>query len=322
MRKITLTLLALMVYVAAYCGVPQAISYQAVALNASGSPVKNKNVALRLSILYNSATGTVSYQERQTTTTDGSGIMSVNIGNGSVLSGSFANIDWSKGVYFLKTEIDTTGGVSYTAIGTVQFFSVPFSLYSGNSAQANLGSFEFPDGLNNIVPVNLNGSFSYLVPSGQTLYITDITYNQSTSCNSYGIAINGVDLSPSSASGIQIGGSASGAANKVNYPIGIPSGYAVNSVSCGTSLQGFTIPTNNPWVVFDLSLGNYTVPAGKVLVVKNMISNASSTWNGAYSVSGSTSTYTKTVNFVDQGQTISVSGLTGSLLMVGFLKNR
>lgn len=319
MRKITLTLLALMVYIAAYCGVPQAISYQAVALNGNGAPVKNKNVALRLSILYGSGTGTINYQERQTTTTDNSGVLSVNIGNGSVLSGSFAGIDWSKGVYFLKTEIDTNGGVNYTTIGTVQFFSVPFSLYSGNSAQSNLGSFDFPDGLNNITPVNLTGSFSYLVPAGQTLYITDITSNQSTSCSGYGIAINGVDLSPSAASGI---GGVSGAANKVNYPIGIPAGYSINAVTCGTSLQGFTIPTNNSWVVFDLSLGNYTVPAGKVLVMKNMISNASSTWNGAYSVAGNTSTYTKTVNFVDQGQTVSATGLGGSLLMIGFLKNR
>ena len=319
MRKITLTLIALMVYAAAYCGVPQAISYQAVALNASGSPVKNKNVALRLSILYGSAAGTLSYQERQTTTTDASGILSVNIGNDSVLSGSFSGVDWSKGVYFLKTEIDTTGGVSYTTIGTVQFFSVPFSLYSGNSAQANLGSFEFPDGLNNIVPVNMSGNFSYLVPAGQTLYVTDITSNQSTSCSGYGIAINGVDLSPSAPAGI---GGSSASANKVNYPIGIPAGYAVNSVSCATSMQGFTIPTNNPWVVFDLSLGNYTVPAGKVLVVKNMISNTTTTWNGAYTIGSNTHTYTKTVNFVDQGQTISVSGISGSLLMIGFLKNR
>ena len=319
MRKITLTLLALMVYAAAYCGVPQAISYQAVALNGAGQPVKNKNVALRLSIIYGSSGGTLNYQERQTALTDASGVLSVNIGNGSVLSGSFAGVDWSKGVYFLKTEIDTTGGTSYTTIGTVQFFSVPFSLYSGNSAQANLGSYEFPDGLNNIVPVNLSGSFSYLVPAGQTLYITDVTYNQNTSCSGYGVTINGVELSPSAAAGI---GGASASANKVNYPIGIPSGYAVNGATCGTSLQGFTIPTNNPWVVFDLSLGNYTVPAGKVLVVKNMISNAAATWNGAYTVGSNTSTYTKTVNFVDQGQTISTSGLTGSLLMVGFLKNR
>jgi hypothetical protein len=264
MKKITLILLATMVYAAAYCGVPQAISYQAVALNASGSPVKNKNVALRLSILQSTPTGTLSYQERQTTTTDASGILSVNIGNGSVLSGSFATIDWSKGVYFLKTEIDTNGGVNYNTIGTVQFFSVPFALYSANSAQSNLGSFDFPDGLNNISPVNLNGSFSYLVPAGQTLYVTDITSNQNSSCSGYGVAINGVDLSPSAPAGSVIGGAQTGSANKLNYPIGIPSGYALNSVSCGTSLQGFTVPTGYSWVVFDLSLGNYTVPAGKV----------------------------------------------------------
>jgi uncharacterized protein (DUF2147 family) len=168
-----------------------------------------------------------------------------------------------------------------------------------------------------------------MVPSGQTLYITDITSNLSTGtgCSNYGIAINGVTLSASEAAGSQpssggAAGTASGSSNKLNYPMGIPSGYSVNSISCGTSLQGFTVPTTYIWVVFDLNIGNYTVPAGKILVIKNMVSNSGTSWNGNYSVAGNTSTYTKAVNFIDQGQTISASGLSGSLLMIGFLKNR
>ena len=326
MRKITLSLFALMLYVTAYCGVPQAISYQAVALNASGSPIKNRSIALRLSILSGTPTGTVSYQERQTSTSDNSGIVSIQIGNGSVLSGSFSTIDWSKGVFFLKTEIDTTGGTSYNNVGTVQFFSVPFAMYAAN---AGFASPDFPDGLNGITPVNLNGSFSFIVPAGQTLYITDIGHNNSSTCATYGVAINGVFLASSTSGGSAStsGTSAtshSTASDKLttNFPFMMPSGYAVNSTSCGTSLLGFTVPTGYSSVVFDLSTGNYTVPVGKMLVIKNMVPSTTTSWSGYYNIGASTTSFTKSLSFVDQGQTISTTGLVGSLLMMGYLKNR
>ncbi len=329
MTKISLTLLALLIYVSAYCGVPQAISYQAVAMNASGLPIKNKNVALRLSVLANAANGTISYQERQTSTTDNSGIISIQIGNGSVLSGSFSGIDWSKGVYFLKTEIDTNAGTNYVTVGTVQFFSVPFSLYSANSAQSNLASIDFPDGLNSITPVNMNGNFSYVVPAGQTLYVTQISHNSSTTCPNYGVAINGVFLTSDVSGTTQTAsGSASGTAptatNKysMSFPFGLPAGYAINSTTCGTSMVGFTMPANFSWVVFDLSTGNYTVPAGKVLVIKNMVSSTSTVWSGQFLIGANSTSFNKSISFVDQGQTVSTSGLSGSLLMMGYLKNR
>ena len=326
MRKITLSLFALMLYVTAYCGVPQAISYQAVAINASGAPIKNRSVALRLSILSGTPTGTLSYQERQSTTTDNSGIVSVQIGNGAVLSGSFSTIDWSKGVFFLKTEIDTLGGTSYNTVGTVQFFSVPYAMYAGN---AGFASPDFPDGLNGITPVNLNGSFSYIVPAGQTLYITDIGHNNSATCPTYGVAINGLFLnSPTTGGSTSTSTTAAtthpspGAKLVTNFPFMMPSGYAINSTSCGTSMMGFTVATGYSAVVFDLSTGNYTVPVGKMLVIKNMIPSTTTTWNGFYNVGANTTSFTKSLSFVDQGQTISTTGLSGSLLMMGYLKNR
>jgi hypothetical protein len=325
MRKITLTLLALVVYVTAFCGTPQAISYQAVALNASGQPIKNRNVALRLSVLANTPTGTQVYQERQSSTTDNSGIISVQIGNGAVLAGTFSGIDWSKGVFFLKTEIDTLGGTNYHTVGTVQFFSVPYALYAGSTG---LSSPDFPDGLTNITPVSLNGNFSYTVPSNQTLYVTQITRNGVASCNNFGIAINGVFVT-SNDSAVTTAASSSShtaptASNKftMNYPVGVPSGYAINSTSCGTSLLGFTMPTGYSWVIFDLSTGNYTVPAGKILVLKNFVSSTATTWNGFFNIGANPTSFNKNVSFVDAGQTISTSGLSGALLMFGYLKNK
>src|ERR1700755_1284442 len=85
---------------------PQGLNYQAVAYNGSGVPVPNQLLGVRLSILDGSATGTLVYQETQAPTTDNTGLFSIVIGNGTVVSGTFNTINWSNGSKWLKTEID------------------------------------------------------------------------------------------------------------------------------------------------------------------------------------------------------------------------
>ena len=329
MRKITLSLFALLVTIVAYCGAPQAINYQAVAYSSTGTTLKAKPIALRLSILSGSSAGPVSYQERQTATTDNTGTVSVQIGNGTVLSGTFAGIDWSTGSYFLKTEIDTNAGTNYLAVGNVQFFSVPFALYADKSGQSNLASQDYPDGLNSITPIRMDGNFNYVVPAGQTLYIQQITHNNSGACPTYGAVVDGVFLTSGAASTSTSGGSqgsvstGSAANRSVSvYPMTIPEGQAITSTTCGTSMVGFTVAKGYSWVLFDLSTGNYTVPVGKIFVLKNMVTSPAANWNGYYSVNGMTTNFNKTPTFASEGQTITASGLSGSLLMMGYVKNK
>ena len=329
MKKVSLSLVALLLALSAFCGAPQGINYQAIALNSKGLPFKSKAISLRLSILDGSVVGPIVYQEKQSPTTDNNGLISIQVGMGSTLSGTFATLDWSKGVYFLKSEIDTNGGNTFASLGTSQFFSVPYAFYSDKSGQANLASPEFPDGLNNITPFRMDSAFSYVVPIGKTLYITQVAHNGSTTCTDYGAVIDGIFVTSTTVagttSGTGTGSVGSGAATNrymIDNPIVVPEGKAINSNSCGTSMVGFTINKNYSWVLFDLNTGNYTVPAGKVLVIKNIISTSASGWNGYYSVAGLTTAYNKNVSFADQNQTISPSGLTGPLLLMGYLKNR
>jgi hypothetical protein len=58
------------------------------------------------------------------------------IGTGSVQLGDFSIIDWADGPYFIKTEIDPTGGTNYTITGISQFMSVPFALYAETSGSS------------------------------------------------------------------------------------------------------------------------------------------------------------------------------------------
>ncbi len=112
---------------------PHAFKYQAVARDASGNPLTNQNVSFRISILQGSATGAAVYQETQTTTTNQFGLSNLEIGMGNVVSGSFDSIQWGNGTYFVKIEMDASGGTNYALMGTSQMLSVPYSLYAENA---------------------------------------------------------------------------------------------------------------------------------------------------------------------------------------------
>jgi trimeric autotransporter adhesin len=109
---------------------PQAFKYQCVVRTANGAIKANQPVGFRISLLQGSATGTSVYQETQSATTNQSGLASLNIGMGTVVSGNMSTIDWSKSPYYVKIEADVTGGTAYQVMGTAQLLSVPYALYS------------------------------------------------------------------------------------------------------------------------------------------------------------------------------------------------
>jgi uncharacterized protein (TIGR02145 family) len=120
---------------------PQKMSYQCVVRNGSGVLVTNHSVGIRISILQGSSTGSVVYQETYSPgpQTNANGLVSIEIGGGGPVTGTFSSIDWSTGSYFLKTETDPTGGTNYTIIGTSQLLSVPYAFHAqtaGSSADA------------------------------------------------------------------------------------------------------------------------------------------------------------------------------------------
>ncbi|MES2812020.1 MAG: hypothetical protein V4670_06080 [Bacteroidota bacterium] len=113
---------------------PQKMSYQAIVRNGSDVLVANATVGMRISVLQGTANGTAVYVETQNATTNANGLVTLEIGGGTVVSGTFASISWGTDAYFIKTETDPTGGSNYTIVGTSQFLSVPYALYAGNSS--------------------------------------------------------------------------------------------------------------------------------------------------------------------------------------------
>lgn len=114
----------------AFAQSPEKMSYQAVIRNSSDALVINQSVGMQISILQGSAGGTAVYVETQTPTTNANGLISIEIGAGTAVSGNIATIDWTSGPYFIKTETDPTGGTSYSITGTSQLLSVPYALHA------------------------------------------------------------------------------------------------------------------------------------------------------------------------------------------------
>lgn len=138
MKKIITLLIVSLFATTTWAQAPQKMSYQAVIRNASNALVANSNIRMRISFLQGTATGTAVYVETQTATTNANGLATVEIGAGTVVSGTFAAIAWGTNAYFIKTETDPTGGTNYSIVGTSQFLSVPYALFasSGNTGPA------------------------------------------------------------------------------------------------------------------------------------------------------------------------------------------
>jgi hypothetical protein len=130
MKKYSILFCLFLQLAMAFAQAPEKMSYQAVVRNNNNVLVSNHAVGMRISILQASATGTAVYTETQTPTTNANGLIAIEIGTGTVVTGSFANIDWANGPYFVKTETDPNGGTAYTLSASNQLLSVPYALYA------------------------------------------------------------------------------------------------------------------------------------------------------------------------------------------------
>lgn len=130
MRKLFTVLAAVLLTASVFAQSPEKMSYQAVIRNSSDLLVTDQLVGMQISILQGSASGTAVYVETQEPITNANGLVSIEIGDGTIVGGDFTTIDWANGPYFIKTETDPTGGTSYTITGTSQLLSVPYALHA------------------------------------------------------------------------------------------------------------------------------------------------------------------------------------------------
>jgi hypothetical protein len=149
------------------------MSYQAVLRDSGDNLVSGQVVGMQISILQTTSSGTAVYVETQTPNTNVNGLVTLEIGTGSVVSGDFTAIDWSSDTYFVKTETDPTGGNSYTITGTSQLLSVPYALHAKTAENVINDEVDDADttnelqNLEQLLIVGNNGNLNSIVNTGQ-----------------------------------------------------------------------------------------------------------------------------------------------------------
>jgi uncharacterized protein (TIGR02145 family) len=159
MRKLTLSvILVLGLFIQLIAQVPQSFKYQAVVRDISGNIITNQAVTVRISILAKTETGTVVYSEVHNSTTNPFGTITLDIGKGTLdVTGNFADIKWGLDTFFLKLEVDTTGGTDFQFMGTSQLLSVPYALHARTTERFPGFTTEVRDTMANVA----EGTFYY-----------------------------------------------------------------------------------------------------------------------------------------------------------------
>jgi len=212
MKKTLYTFIALLFSASIFAQAPQSFKYQAIVRDANGQLIANQQIGIQISILKDSVNGYSVYTETFSVSSNNFGLVNINIGMGNS-NNNFSTINWANGTFFIKIEIDISGGTSYQDFGTSQLLSVPYSLYSNHADSANFAysskdSFNpsYPDGFQNITPITfrVDQSTTYTVPDGKHLYILNI-FSEGGAYNK--LILNGLAIASGSFNTINIDGS-------------------------------------------------------------------------------------------------------------------
>ena len=138
MKKIITTLFSTLLITIVIAQTPNAFKYQAVVRDASGNAIVSSNVDFQISILESSASGSSVFVETFSTTTNQFGLVNLEIGTGTLVSGNFALMDLANDLYFVKVEVDINDGNGLQDMGTSQLLSVPYALNAKSAENVSL----------------------------------------------------------------------------------------------------------------------------------------------------------------------------------------
>jgi hypothetical protein len=116
--------------------VPQKFNYQGIARDTKGNPMGKQILGIKLSVLPTSDATTPEYEEVQTITTNEFGLYTLQIGNGTAVTGTMKEVKWETGNKYIKVAIDPQGGTNYADAGTTQLLSVPYAIYADKAGMA------------------------------------------------------------------------------------------------------------------------------------------------------------------------------------------
>ncbi|HZG00134.1 MAG TPA: hypothetical protein VEY71_03985, partial [Chitinophagales bacterium] len=319
--KRNLWIVGLLLCATAGAQIPMKFNYQAVARTASGSPMANQTIGVRIA-LTDGPGGAAQYMERHTVTTNPFGVFALQVGAGDVDLGSMGSVPWTDGNIWIKVEVDAAGGTNYTALGFAQLLSVPYAMVAGSLLGGGSGGAQTLDELTDVssaaattgqvlswngaqwIPVTVTTTNT----DNQTLSITGNTVSISggnsitvPSTPAQTLNLNGNLLSISGGNSVSLPTSGTGGSYSGGAGIQITGTTITNTgdLSSTNELQTLSVTGN----LLSISNGNaVTIPTGSDEQTLSISGNTLSISNGnAVTLPASGSTYTA-------GSGISISG--------------
>lgn len=156
-KNMFLIIVGILLTASVFAQAPQKMSYQAIVRNSSNALIVSTPIGIKISVIQGSVNGTVTYSETQLQNTNMNGLVSLEIGTGTPVLGTFSNINWANGPYFIKSEIDPNGNTNYSVQGITELVSVPYALYSGNTQVS---------GFSHYIGETFNGGIIYYLYKG------------------------------------------------------------------------------------------------------------------------------------------------------------
>jgi uncharacterized protein (TIGR02145 family) len=182
MKSLIITLFVIMAGTQCLAQSPASIPYQAVVRNTDGSVLSNTSLAITFKIHNVTSNGNVVFEETHTTTSNTQGLISLNMGAGTAVTGTFSSINWGSDAKFLHVLMNAGNGI--VDLGTQQMMSVPYALYAEDvnvrvSATGDTlfvgNQFSIVPGLSAANPQSMSGLGAVVLPDNttcQTLYIS------------------------------------------------------------------------------------------------------------------------------------------------------
>jgi len=162
MKKLIMLSFLLLLGIAAVSQ-PNKIAYQAVVRDAQGNVRANANFELKFSLTDEQGTS-IYYVEEQTVQTNQFGLISIELGGGNVVQGSFTAIPWSNGSVYLKVEVKENS--NWVSLGSKELLSVPYALFAkeGNKGEPGVGIASATINTDSTLTLNFTDQTSYTTP--------------------------------------------------------------------------------------------------------------------------------------------------------------
>lgn len=310
--KLKYLLILILMSAILFAEVPYKFSYQAVIRNSDNNLISDRTISMRIRIHQGSENGDVVYTETHVKNTNMNGLVSLQIGSGTVVEGNLTDIDWSAGPYFIRTETDPQGGTDYSISGVSELLSVPYAIYSLNGVPGEKGE------KGDAGPQGPQGEKGEQGPAGSgstygtTNYISKFTPNDSTIGESQifddgtfvGIGTNEpkakLDVNEDIlVNGLRVGRGASGndASVAFGYQVMDSSTGASNTAIGGYAMKSNTSGLNNTSVgtesMMDNTSGSYNVAFGWRALENNTEGTRNAAFGGTslqYNTTGSYNT--------------------------------